>query len=214
MEKTQAQRYYIRKKQIILKHTSGACSSCGYKKNVAALAFHHEDPATKEFQLSNRALAYRSWESVQAEMAKCILLCQNCHHELHHPLGDWEQIPDEEVDFTRPEKHRTSCSDCGEEVVSTYQAKRCRSCADKVREKAVWPDLPALIEEVRRTSKTVVAQRLGVTRQAVSARIRRRTRTRPKKPVRTCSLCDRKHYAKDLCQKHYQQHRSDGTTDS
>lgn len=63
----------------------GHCTACGYARNLAALTFHHVDPATKEFELSVRAFANRTDEAIDAELGKCTLLCTNCHAELHHP---------------------------------------------------------------------------------------------------------------------------------
>jgi len=61
------------------------CSICGYGKNLAALHLHHLNPTTKSFTLSQRELANRSPDAVVEETKKCILLCSNCHMELHHP---------------------------------------------------------------------------------------------------------------------------------
>ena len=64
-----------------------ACLHCGYSRNLAALEFHHRDRSSKEFQLDARTLANRKWSDIQAEAAKCDLLCSNCHAEQHNP--DW-----------------------------------------------------------------------------------------------------------------------------
>jgi hypothetical protein len=53
---------------------------------MAALTWHHVDPATKKFQLDLRSLSNRSEREIQAEVTKCILLCANCHAEAHSPL--------------------------------------------------------------------------------------------------------------------------------
>lgn len=60
----------------------GKCNLCGYNKSQRALSFHHLDPKKKEFDLSSRGLT-RSWERIQKEIEKCILLCANCHMEVH-----------------------------------------------------------------------------------------------------------------------------------
>ncbi len=61
----------------------------GYKlsheRNHAALEFHHARPGTKSFQLDLRSLSNRSWERVLEESVKCILVCGNCHAEVHNP---------------------------------------------------------------------------------------------------------------------------------
>lgn len=58
------------------------CQSCGYSKCPDALVFHHRDPAAKLFSVA--VYGNRSLVAVQAEIAKCDLLCSNCHAELHY----------------------------------------------------------------------------------------------------------------------------------
>ncbi|MFN6962631.1 MAG: DUF2116 family Zn-ribbon domain-containing protein [Pyrinomonadaceae bacterium] len=63
----------------------GRCDRCGYRKNHAALCFHHVDPSDKSFQIDLRQCSNRSWNALVAEAAKCRLLCLNCHAETHNP---------------------------------------------------------------------------------------------------------------------------------
>jgi len=46
------------------------------------MEFHHPDPTKKEFAISVDGI-YRSWEKVQKELAVCLMLCANCHAEVH-----------------------------------------------------------------------------------------------------------------------------------
>jgi len=66
---------------------------CGYSKYAGALDFHHLDEKNKSFDLSTRGLT-RSWVKTKAETDKCILVCANCHRELHAGLV---QLPIEKV---------------------------------------------------------------------------------------------------------------------
>ena len=59
----------------------GACSICGYSKNYAALCFHHTDPSIKESSWKFQTMEEMSDE----ELKTIILLCDNCHKELHNP---------------------------------------------------------------------------------------------------------------------------------
>jgi 5-methylcytosine-specific restriction endonuclease McrA len=59
----------------------GACQLCGYKKSLAALTFHHLDPETKRFTIAQGHL--RSRTALYDEIARCVLLCENCHREVH-----------------------------------------------------------------------------------------------------------------------------------
>ena len=86
---TQKNRYKISiiRRNKIFKYKSlagGKCSICGYNKNLAALTFHHRE--NKDI-LMCKIFNYNN-EYILKEMEKCILLCFNCHQELHHPSWD------------------------------------------------------------------------------------------------------------------------------
>ena len=63
----------------------GKCEKCGYDKNLAALEFHHIDPSIKNFQIDLRVFSNLSNKALEEEISKCILLCANCHREIHNP---------------------------------------------------------------------------------------------------------------------------------
>ena len=67
---------------MAIAYLGGKCSRCGYSKYPEVLEFHHKDPKQKDFNLSSKGHC-RSWERVKAEIAKCDLLCANCHREIH-----------------------------------------------------------------------------------------------------------------------------------
>ncbi len=71
-----------RAKQRAVAAMGGACRSCGRSEPVAALEFHHLEPGRKEFAISTEGTP-RSWPRIEAELAKCVLLCANCHREVH-----------------------------------------------------------------------------------------------------------------------------------
>jgi transposase len=75
-----------RVKEILVAEAGGACRLCGYDRYAGALHFHHVDPAQKAFALSNRGLA-RSLAKARVEVAKCVLLCGNCHAEVEAGLA-------------------------------------------------------------------------------------------------------------------------------
>ena len=72
-------------------YKGGKCVLCGYTKCLGALEFHHVDPSQKDFALSVKGLT-RSWEKIQAELDKCVLVCANCHREVHAGIS---QLPKE-----------------------------------------------------------------------------------------------------------------------
>lgn len=68
-------------KEKLLELKGNKCSKCGYSKCKEALEFHHLDPNKKKFSISK----YESskWEDYVKEAEKCILICANCHREIH-----------------------------------------------------------------------------------------------------------------------------------
>jgi len=64
----------------------GKCERCGYSRCIEALEFHHVDSSAKDFNVSQRGHT-RSWKRVVEEIEKCVMLCANCHRELHAELA-------------------------------------------------------------------------------------------------------------------------------
>ena len=56
---------------------------CGYDKCPGALHFHHVDPTEKDLGISDMRGSIRGWATIIIELRKCILLCSNCHAEVH-----------------------------------------------------------------------------------------------------------------------------------
>lgn len=75
-------------KEDLVRKLGGSCQLCGYNKCLAALHFHHINPHEKEFNISSKN---HFWE-VEKEIQKCILLCANCHTEVHAGLVDHETL--------------------------------------------------------------------------------------------------------------------------
>lgn len=69
------------KRERLITYKGGACLLCGYNKFQGALEFHHVVPNSKEFNISG--FHSRSIEILIHEVDKCVLLCANCHREIH-----------------------------------------------------------------------------------------------------------------------------------
>ena len=70
-----------RNKIKLVEYKGGKCEICGYNKCIDALEFHHLDPSEKEYGLSNGNTS--NFEKMKSEADKCILVCANCHREIH-----------------------------------------------------------------------------------------------------------------------------------
>ena len=69
-------------KEKLVEYKGGKCEICGYDKCITALEFHHLDPNEKEFTIGHNGVL--SLEKCKKEADKCILVCANCHRELHY----------------------------------------------------------------------------------------------------------------------------------
>ena len=58
------------------------CAHCGFF-HIAALDFHHEDPATKDGNV-HEFVSNGQFAKAYEEIKKCIVLCANCHRIHHH----------------------------------------------------------------------------------------------------------------------------------
>lgn len=79
-EKVKSHRKRMKEKSV--EYKGGSCQMCGYDKCIGALEFHHIDPTQKDFGISS--YIYLSWDKIKIELDKCILVCANCHREIHH----------------------------------------------------------------------------------------------------------------------------------
>ncbi len=64
-------------------HLGGKCLICGYDNCPSAFDFHHVNAMEKDFTISAKMT---SWEAIEKELKKCVLLCARCHREVHDGL--------------------------------------------------------------------------------------------------------------------------------
>lgn len=84
-------RWRNRVKTKLVEYKGGKCQCCGYNRCIRALEFHHLDPSHKDFTISGKS---KSFETLKKEADKCILVCSNCHKEIHAGI---RKIEDEEI---------------------------------------------------------------------------------------------------------------------
>ncbi len=68
------------------------CAQCG-ENHPATLQFHHRDPQKKEFNLSEAVREGYSIERIKREVAKCTVLCANCHAKEHYEWASRNMRP-------------------------------------------------------------------------------------------------------------------------
>jgi hypothetical protein len=87
------------------------CKNCSCK-DWRCLDFHHRDAATKADIVSAMVAKGLSEKSILAEIAKCDVLCANCHHE--HHFGDLKSDSKSSVrKWFKLYKDSLQCESCG-----------------------------------------------------------------------------------------------------
>jgi ribosomal protein L30E len=81
---------YKRKEQLVEIKLTVGCQICGYNYYSGALHFHHHI-GTKKYDIGT--ICGRSVATIQTELCKCIVLCSNCHAEVHAKLQDVSSLP-------------------------------------------------------------------------------------------------------------------------
>jgi hypothetical protein len=166
-----------RTKQRIRDAMGGACVCCGYDKCLAALDFHHIDPKAKDFSISDIGRKIRSWEVIIDELRKCVVLCKNCHLEVHRGLT---QIPDDakrfdesyaDYKFGQKEASLNECPICSKKKHKSM--KVCSvECSRKSQQKVDWDSLD-LVELLKTKSVLALSKELGCSDNAIHKRLRK-----------------------------------------
>lgn len=66
---------------------SAPCMDCGRCFNPWVMDFDHRNPAEKEFSIAHAVEGGYTLERIKREVAKCDLVCANCHRERTYKIG-------------------------------------------------------------------------------------------------------------------------------
>lgn len=72
-----------KRRMLLIDYKGSKCQNCNYNNCISALHFHHIDPMKKDFTIGGRNY---SFERMKNEVDKCVLVCSNCHTEIHEEL--------------------------------------------------------------------------------------------------------------------------------
>jgi predicted transcriptional regulator len=187
----------------IVDSMGGKCAICGYNKCIEALDLHHLNPSDKDFSLGGIRSNPSSWVKIVAELQKCILLCSNCHREVHcGAIEIQNNFSDFNVDFldykkTFKDLTTSTCPICGKPKPES-NITCSKKCAAQKTSKVNWEsiDVVSLINEGK--TKTEIGEQLEVSAAAVFKRIKNHhpelmsKMKRFSKNNKTCSVCGSK----------------------
>ena len=168
-------RQYLRsaeRKLELIEYKGGKCEKCGYNKNLSVLNFHHIDSTKKSFNIDGRLLANKKMEELIEEANKCMLLCANCHQELHHENHDIKIVKQllSEHKSKRNKREIYVCKDCGKILNIKNKTRLCAECYIKHsidRRKVERPSKEKLQELLKTYSLTKIGKMFGVSHAAI-----------------------------------------------
>ena len=153
----------------------GKCALCGYDKCNSALEFHHINPSKKDYQLSSGSTRSLNRDFVEAR--KCILVCSNCHREIHSGLYDSSKLETSfneelaEIERQKNDERKTVkiyyCKECGSKLNGKTKNMLCPSCFHKSKRKCVHPDRDKLKSLIREYPFAKIGNMFGVSGNSV-----------------------------------------------
>lgn len=77
------------KKKFVVEALGGRCQFCGYGRCLRNLAFHHLMDKARD--ISSRGFQF-GFSKLMGELRKCVLVCHNCHGEIHEGLMEEARV--------------------------------------------------------------------------------------------------------------------------
>ena len=160
----------LKKRVELVEYMGGKCSICGYDKSVSALEFHHLKPEEKSYSLDMRTMSSKNIEDLKKEADKCILVCSNCHREIHYPHLNKENINEtingvfkEVMEKKAPQKKtKYICEYCGKPFKAVTRKKFCcHECRMKSLNYPSYEEIKEKYKEVKSWTKVAEFYSLG-----------------------------------------------------
>ena len=184
------------------------CQSCGYDKTPNSLHFHHVIESTKLFNISEfysqkgkNGKVPKSISLLVQELNKCILVCANCHNEIHAGIKEIDEIiritiTEADLRIRNKKTHLTlNCDECGKQFdrwqgASRHETSFCSIACTGIywgkKKKGIsvkpslnprptkiqWPTVEELEKQLETKSYTQLGKELGVSDNAIRKHIK------------------------------------------
>lgn len=163
--------YRKRTKERMILAMGSKCQCCGYDRCNNALAFHHIDPSQKDLAFGHLRANPASWDKIVAELKKCILVCNNCHSEIHAGVRKlpkaFATFNEEYTSFTKVAEY-DPCPVC-KTSKPTSQRFCSPTCASTNRRKVDWDSID-LLSLLKKHRISELEEMLGISNAAIYKR--------------------------------------------
>lgn len=166
--------YRKRRKQNLIKVCGNKCCLCGYNKIPNALEFHHIKSEEKLYGIAENGNCHDLEKDI-SEIKKCVLVCSNCHREIHYGLYDEEELiqhqffDEEMIEKLREEKNKKEyfCINCGKELSEKTKSGLCADCYHKTTRIVSRPNREELKNFIQNYSFSELGKIFGVSDNAI-----------------------------------------------
>ena len=167
-----------RRKINLIKVCGNCCNLCGYNKTINALEFHHIDPKEKKYGISSQGICHSLEEDLQ-EIKKCILVCSNCHREIHDNLYTQKQLIEKKQYNDQIEKElieqrnqvfkktKFFCKNCQKELSQKTISGLCSNCISLKKRVVKRPSREELKFLIRTKPFTQIGKQFNVSDNAI-----------------------------------------------
>lgn len=165
--------YRRRRKANLIAVCGNQCNLCGYNKVISALEFHHINPKEKSYGIASQGTCHDLEQDLN-EVKKCILVCSNCHREIHEDLYTLEYLYSQKIfddnyaNQLRQEKEELFikkeyfCKNCGDKISRYSESGLCAKCYKLTTRIVIRPERDELKSMIRAMPFTQIAERYNV----------------------------------------------------
>lgn len=166
-------------KDRIIESMGGGCCVCGYNITHRSLTLHHINPMDKEISLGSIRATPRKWDIIVSELRKCVMVCANCHGEIHAGITTIPIHAPKFNEYYADYKHIlklskikiTQCPVCDKDM--PLGQKTCSLiCSGKQHRRVDWDNID-LAEMLKVKSYISIAEDLGISDAAVHKRAKK-----------------------------------------
>lgn len=147
------------------------CCICGYNKCSKSMDFHHLNPEEKEHSFGKIMAHPTKWENIALELKKCVLVCSNCHGEIHAGITTIpKNAPRFNPNKTNDNDNISLCPICGKPKPS-YISTCSRKCAAKKSRTVNWEKINILSLKNNGMALDQIGELIGVSEESVKKRM-------------------------------------------
>ena len=153
----------------------GKCQICSYDRCSSALELHHIDSSQKEFGFGGIRANPKAIAEIKEELKKCILLCANCHREVHSGIVC---VPTKFISFDES---------VFDSLIPEKKVKAQKEKKDRKKILLTNEEIFVILQEQYQGNKSRMAKDYGVSETA----IRKRLQNTPRAPDGTAARLHR-----------------------